>query len=228
MKRFTRWALLVPATFVAIAWYLLWLHPARPRNDPVYAWIALEIGVVGALSVIYQFVRTNAWTVRAMGVLCYVLGAVVLYLLISSGHWATVPRGWKEGFTDLAGAILIVGGPLLLYGLIATTVDDMRLDAPLARLEHTTDRNIALGHTLEQVSTQQETRGIEQDARQDVAERRHVIADQREILANRRETKADTRETTADTRETAADTRETRQDARDEARTKREPPTGLP
>lgn len=125
MKRFSRRALLVPACCVAAVWYLLWLHPAQ-RDDPWYAGIALGIGVIAALSVLYQLRRTTSWTIRAMGVLGYVLGGAVFYLLIASDHWERVQRGWHEGITDLAAAILIVGGPLLLWGLLATTVDDLR------------------------------------------------------------------------------------------------------
>ena len=125
MKRFPRRTLLLPAVAVAVAWFLLWLHPAR-HDDPVYGWIALEIGIVGAIGVYFQLRRTTSWTIRAMGVLAYVLGGAILYLTIAQGHWYPLSPGWHEGWTDLAAAVLFVGGPLLLYGYIATTVDDRR------------------------------------------------------------------------------------------------------
>lgn len=166
MKRYRRRVLLVPAVLVALVWVLLWRHPAHRGDDPAYAVIALQIGLIAAVSVLSQLWRTTSWTVRAMGVLGYVAGGAVLYLLIASDHWELTQRGWHEGITDLAAAILIVGGPLLLWGLIETTVDDRRIETPLRRLEKTTDRNVALSHTLEHVAAQQETRGAEQDQRE--------------------------------------------------------------
>jgi len=125
MKRYPRRALLIPAVLVAAVWYLLYLHPAR-RDDPWYAAIGLGVGLVSLIAVIYQLVRTTSWTIRAMGVLGYVVGGAVFYLSVAQHEWYPINAGWHEGVIDLSAAVLVICGPLLLWGMVETTVDDRR------------------------------------------------------------------------------------------------------
>lgn len=102
--------LVVVALVVAI---LQWKH-FNPQHDPVDEWLLLIMALTGFVGLGIMVVRTEDWTIRAIGVFGYIAAASLLFVLFER---AAI---WDDQFTslqlDVVRALFLVGAPLWLIG----------------------------------------------------------------------------------------------------------------
>ena len=112
-------------------WAVLYAVPAPV--PPATAWydkaIVYEIGVVFCTAAIVMLISRRMWTIRAIGLFFSALAIGVLfanaayirYVGYTVRNGRIVPDtdpGVQEAISDAARALLIIGGPLLMIGLI--------------------------------------------------------------------------------------------------------------
>lgn len=117
---------------VGVTWIALWKIPAP--IPPQTAWydqtILYEIAIVFSTAAVVMLISRKMWTIRAVGLFFSALAIGLLFwnavYVRQSGYHVNdkgriVPNtnpGIQEGVSDLARALLIIGGPLLMVGLI--------------------------------------------------------------------------------------------------------------
>jgi hypothetical protein len=119
------------STAVAAAWAALYLTPAPV--PPKTAWydtsIVYEIAIVFSTAALVMLISRKMWTIRAIGLFFSALAIGLLFwnavYVRQSGYRveggrvvANTDHGIQEAVSDLARALLIVGGPLLMVGLV--------------------------------------------------------------------------------------------------------------
>jgi hypothetical protein len=116
---------------VAAIWGVLYLVPAP--IPPATTWydkmIVYEIAIVFSTAAIVMLISRKMWTIRAIGLFFSALAIGLLFwnavYVRQSGYRVrngrVVPNtdhGIQEGVTDLSRALLMIGGPLLMVGLV--------------------------------------------------------------------------------------------------------------
>lgn len=126
MKRFAGlrpFAPLILSAMCILVVYAWFSRRSYPDGDPIDPYIVGGIGATLLIVAILMLALSRSWTVRGVGVL-YIISAVVVSTL---GGLAI-----QEGYLDAAHigillnvqrALLIVGGPMLLYGALCLIVE---------------------------------------------------------------------------------------------------------
>jgi hypothetical protein len=124
--------LLGASAAVTATWGALYFAPAP--IPPATAWydktIVYEIAIVFSTAALVMLISRKMWTIRAVGLFFSALAIGLLFwnavYVRQSGYRVNdkgrvVPNtnhGIQEGVTDLSRALLMIGGPLLMVGLV--------------------------------------------------------------------------------------------------------------
>lgn len=119
MIRFRPLAAFLIATALIVV-LLQWLN-FNPNHDPVDEWLLLLAAGSGLLGLTIMVLRTEQWTIRALGVFGYIASVSLLFILFER---AAI---WHDRFTslqlDIVRAFLLAGAPLWLVGQVQSLVD---------------------------------------------------------------------------------------------------------
>lgn len=102
---------------VALVWALLQRYTST-ESDRIDNLIVTAIAAIFALASLVMIAGTFRWSIRAFGLLCTSLATAIIYGTESYTRNVS-HRPPQEPVLDLARAMFIVGGPLLLFGLIS-------------------------------------------------------------------------------------------------------------
>ena len=116
----------------AALWSAFYLTPMPV--PPSVSWydkmIVYEIAIVFTTAAIVMLISRAVWTIRAIGILFSLMGLGLLFwnaVYVRQSGYKVLPNGRvvpntnagiQEGVSDLSRALLIIGGPLLMIGLI--------------------------------------------------------------------------------------------------------------
>ena len=117
---------------VAGVWTALWFTPSPipPRTAWYDTMLVYEIAIAFTTAAVVMVISRRTWTIRAIGLLFSAFAVGLLFwnavYVRQSGYRVNengrvVPNtnhGLQEGVSDLARALLVVGGPLLMVGLV--------------------------------------------------------------------------------------------------------------
>lgn len=112
MTKLMGWIVAVVVVFVV---FRVW----EPRNaEPLDAVIVGMIGTTFLIVGIVMIVMTRTWTARGLGLVSAILGTAVLYLGTLAIYLVPETARYAEVISDATRALLLVGGPLVLYGIV--------------------------------------------------------------------------------------------------------------
>lgn len=121
---------LATLTLTGIVWAMLQLHDSNTRDpidDAMIVTIAMTFWFAAAVMLIGK--KGSQWSARATGILLTTLATAYFYSLVLYGRrFADAPA--PEWATDVLRSLLMVGGPLFLYGLITWTWVHWRVRRP--------------------------------------------------------------------------------------------------
>lgn len=110
--KLTAWILAVIAAF---ALFMTVDDATTEKIDPyIVGLIGGTLLVVGVIMLAF----TPNWSARGLGIVSVSLGCAVLYLGSLMFYVEPATKRWFNPVTDLARAFLVVGGPLLVFGIL--------------------------------------------------------------------------------------------------------------
>jgi hypothetical protein len=116
---------------VAVTWAALYEipQPIPPKTSFIDKTIVYEVAVIFSVAALVMLISRRVWTIRGIGLFFSILALGVLfsnavyvrqvgYTMRNNRVVPNTNPGVQEAISDLSRALLLIGGPMLLIGLV--------------------------------------------------------------------------------------------------------------